>query len=144
RQTAVDLVAELTSSARSRPCNHPKPHTKKGNSQVNKPVDLRNNQVKRNYKRRATGLDQKYAPEVVGDGINGQVGPFETALGEFYTVNVFPIVVGAFGEVNEDASKLITKLVRLTAKTDFGKSMSPLVIHNRKGGAFPMGSNSQY
>ena len=69
---------------------------------------------------------------------NGQVGPFEAALGEFYTGNVFPFVVGAFGEVNEDASKLITKLARLTAKTDFGKSMSPLVSHSRKGGAFPI------
>ena len=57
-------------------------------------------------------------------------------LGIFHTGNAFPIVVGAFGEVNEDASKLITKLARLTAKTDFGKSMSPLVSHSRKGGAF--------
>ncbi|EJK75220.1 hypothetical protein THAOC_03063, partial [Thalassiosira oceanica] len=54
-------------------------------------------QVRRNYKRRAVALDQKYAPEVVGDGTNGQVGPFETALGEFYAGNVFPFVVGAFG-----------------------------------------------
>ena len=46
----------------------------------------------------------------------------------------------SFGEVNEDASKLITNLVahRLTAKTDFGKSMSPLISHSRKGGAFPI------
>ncbi|EJK68599.1 hypothetical protein THAOC_10207, partial [Thalassiosira oceanica] len=43
-----------------------------------------------------------------------------------WTGNVFPIVAGAFGEVNEDASKLITNLARLTAETDFGKSMSPL------------------
>ena len=48
-------------------------------------------------------------------------------------------VVGAFSEVNEDASKLIIKkLARLTAKTDFGKTMSPLVSHSRKGGAFPI------
>ena len=90
------------------------------------------------HRRRAAGLDQKYAQEVVGDGTNGQVGPFETALGEFYTGNVLPVAVGAFSEVNEDASKLITKLARLTAKTDFGKSMSPLVSHSRKGGAFPI------
>ncbi|EJK58748.1 hypothetical protein THAOC_21099, partial [Thalassiosira oceanica] len=89
-------------------------------------------------RRRAAGLDQKYAQEVVGDGTNGQVGPFETALGEFYTGNVLPVAVGAFSEVNEDASKLITRLARLTAKTDFGKSMSPLVSHSRKGGAFPI------
>ena len=60
------------------------------------------------------------------------------AIGEFYTGNVLPIVVGAFGEVNEDASKLVTHLARLTAKTDFGKSMSPLISHSRKGGAFPI------
>ena len=47
-----------------------------------------------------------------------QVGPFETALGTFYTSNALPFVIGASGEVNEDASKLITKLARLTAKTD--------------------------
>ena len=46
--------------------------------------------------------------------------------------------VRSFSEVNEDASKLITHLARLTAKTDFGKSMSPLVSHSRKGGAFPI------
>ena len=110
----------------------------KGNCQENRPVDQRATQVTRNYKRRSKGLDLKYAPEVVGDGTNGQVGPFEAALGTFYTGNVLPIVVGAFGEVNEDASKLITHLARLTAKTDFGKSMSPLVSHSRKGGAFPI------
>ena len=50
------------------------------------------------------------------DGTNGQVGPFEAALGTFYTGNILPIVVGAFGEVNEDASKLITHLARLAAR----------------------------
>ena len=80
-----------------------------------------------------------HAPEVVGDGTDGQVGPFEAALGTFYTGNALPFVVGAFGKVNEDASKLITKLARLTAKTDFGKSMLPLHSqHNRKRGAFPI------
>ncbi|EJK52626.1 hypothetical protein THAOC_28080, partial [Thalassiosira oceanica] len=79
-----------------------------------------------------------HAPEVVGDGTNGQVGPSEEALGQFHTGNVFPIVAGSFGEVNEDASKLVTNLARLTAKTDFGKSMSPLVSHSRKDGAFPI------
>ncbi|EJK68906.1 hypothetical protein THAOC_09880 [Thalassiosira oceanica] len=110
----------------------------KGNCQTNRPVNLRATQAVRSYRRRAAGLNQKYAQEVVGDGTNGQVGPFETALGEFYTGNALPVAVSAFSEVNEDASKLITRLSRLTAKTDFGKSMSPLVSHSRKGGAFPI------
>ncbi|EJK65142.1 hypothetical protein THAOC_14040 [Thalassiosira oceanica] len=75
----------------------------------------------------------------VNDSTNGQVGPFEEALGQFHTGNVFPIVAGAFSEDNEDASKLVTNLARLTAKTDFGKSMSPPpVSHSRKDGAFPI------
>ncbi|EJK75180.1 hypothetical protein THAOC_03111 [Thalassiosira oceanica] len=96
----------------------------KGNCQTNRPVNLRATQAVRSYRRRAAGLDQKYAQEVVGDGTNGQVGPFETALGEFYTGNVLPVAVGAFSEVNEDASKLITRLARLTTKTDFGNPSS--------------------
>ena len=67
---------------------------------------------------------------------------FEEALGRFHTGNAFPVVAGAFGEVNEDASKLVTQLARLTAKTDLGKMMSPLVSHSRKGGAFPIMQSS--
>ena len=116
-----------------------KGYYQKRNCQENRPVNQRATKVTRDYKKRAAGLDLTHAPEVVGDGTNGQVGPFEAALGTFYTGNVLPIVVGAFGEVNEDASKLITQLACLTAKTDFGKLMSPLVSHSRrKGGAFPI------
>ncbi|EJK49676.1 hypothetical protein THAOC_31420, partial [Thalassiosira oceanica] len=82
----------------------------KGNCQVNKPVDLHSTT---RGEPPASIIDRKYAlvhhaPEVVGEGTNGQVGPFEAALGEFYTGNicVLPIVAGAFGKVNEDASLL--------------------------------------
>ena len=115
---------------------------RKGNCQANPPANQRASNVRRNYRKRTVDLDRAHAPVVVGDGTNGQVGPFEEALGQFHTGNVFPIVAGAFSEVNEDASKLVTNLVRLTAKTDFGKSMSPLVSHSRKGGAFPSQSCS--
>ncbi|EJK43855.1 hypothetical protein THAOC_37660, partial [Thalassiosira oceanica] len=98
----------------------------KGNCQANPPTNQRASNVRRNYRKRTLDLDRDHAPEVVGDGTNGQTGPFEEALGQFYTGNVFPIVAGAVGEVNEAASKLVTNLARLTAKTDFGKLMSPL------------------
>ena len=45
----------------------------KGHCQDNRPVDQRATQVRRNYKKRAGGLDRTHAPEVVGDGTNGQV-----------------------------------------------------------------------
>ncbi|EJK68762.1 hypothetical protein THAOC_10031, partial [Thalassiosira oceanica] len=84
----------------------------KGHCQTNKPVNLRATQAVRSYGRRAAGLDQKYVQEFVGDGTNGQVGPFETALGEFYyTGNSSSHLLSEhLVEVNEDASKLITKL----------------------------------
>ena len=41
-------------------------------------------------------IRQTHAPEVVGDGTNGQVGPFEAALGTFHTGNAFPIVVARY------------------------------------------------
>ncbi|EJK47402.1 hypothetical protein THAOC_33878 [Thalassiosira oceanica] len=106
----------------------------KGNCRhVDKPVDLRNNQIRWDYKRRAAGLDQKYAvchlkSEVVGDPGTTQMVRLADSRRhwESSTSNVF------FGKVNEDASKLITKkLARLTAKTDFGKSMSPLVVRSK-------------
>ncbi|EJK43779.1 hypothetical protein THAOC_37744, partial [Thalassiosira oceanica] len=86
---------------------------RKGNCQANPPANQRASNVRRNYRKRTVGLDRAHAPEVVGDGTNGQVGPFEEALGQFHTGNVFPIVAGAFSEVNEDASKLVTNLARL-------------------------------
>ncbi|EJK47261.1 hypothetical protein THAOC_34031 [Thalassiosira oceanica] len=101
---------------------------KKGNCQANPPVNQRASNVRWNYRKRTVDPDRAHAPEVVGDGTNGQVGP--TIRGGPWTIphtgNVFLIVAGAFSEVNEDASKLVTNLARLTAKTDFGKSMSPL------------------
>ncbi|EJK63348.1 hypothetical protein THAOC_15993 [Thalassiosira oceanica] len=89
----------------------------KGNChcQANPPANQRASNVRRNYRKRTVDLDRAHAPEVVGDGTNGQVGPFEEALGQFHTGNVIPIVAGAFSEVNEDASKLITNLAQLTA-----------------------------
>ena len=66
----------------------------KGNSQDNKPVDQRAKQVTQNYKDRTAGLDRKYASDDVGTRTNSQVGPFEAALGEFYTGNVYPIIIG--------------------------------------------------
>ncbi|EJK54794.1 hypothetical protein THAOC_25547, partial [Thalassiosira oceanica] len=52
--------------------------------------------VRRTYRKRTVDLNLAHAPEevVVGDGTNGQVGPFEEALGQFHTGNVFPIVAG--------------------------------------------------
>ncbi|EJK51876.1 hypothetical protein THAOC_28910, partial [Thalassiosira oceanica] len=65
---------------------------KKGNCQANPPANQRASNVRRNYRKLTIDQDRTHAPEspeVVWDGTNGLVGPFEEALGQFHTV--FPI-----------------------------------------------------
>ena len=47
--------------------------------------------------------------DVVGDGTNGIMGPFETAQGCFYQGKQIPLCAGAFGEMNEDLEKVIER-----------------------------------
>ena len=48
-----------------------------------------------------------FASDVVGDGTTGITGPFEAAQGRFFTGQVIPLVVGAFGDVNEALEKVL-------------------------------------
>ena len=80
-------------------------------------------------------LDKKYAADVVGEGDNGIVGPFEAA-GRFIGGQVVPLVVGAFGEVNKDFEKVLKTLAKLAAAGEDGMSISPLRNLDRKGGAY--------
>jgi hypothetical protein len=41
------------------------------------------------------------ASDIVGDGTTGIMGPFEASQVRFLTGQVIPLVVGAFGDVNE-------------------------------------------
>jgi len=68
------------------------------NTNIN-PADRRAKEVVQQYSRKFQKLDQNYAQEVVGDGRNGIVGPFEAAQSQFFGGQVIPVVVGAFGEV---------------------------------------------
>ncbi|EJK69331.1 hypothetical protein THAOC_09421, partial [Thalassiosira oceanica] len=138
--TSAALAAERTSWARSRLSSQEKAHTEKATArQIRPPTNV----PPTSDGTTVSGLSTWIVPCTRGrwgrhKWSGGTVGPFEEALGQFHTGNIFPIVAGAFGEANEDASKLVTNLARLTAKTDFGKSMSPLVSYSRKGGAFPI------
>jgi hypothetical protein len=48
-----------------------------------------------------------FASDVVGDGTTRIMGPFEASQGRFLTGQVIPLVVGAFGDVNESLEKVL-------------------------------------
>jgi hypothetical protein len=68
----------------------------------------------------------------VSDGSN----PFETAQGRFLTGQVIPLVVGAFGDVNEELEKVLKQVAKAAAAGTEGLTISPLINTDRKGGAF--------
>ena len=81
-----------------------------------------------NYHKRFKKLDEVF----VSDGSN----PFETAQGRFLTGQVIPLVVGAFGDVNEALEKVLKQVAKAAAATTDGLTISPLINTDRKGGAF--------
>ena len=62
--------------------------------------------------------------------------PFETAQGRFLTGQVIPLVVGAFGDVNEALEKVLKQVAKAAAAGTDGLTISPLINTDRKGGAF--------
>ncbi|EJK78095.1 hypothetical protein THAOC_00024 [Thalassiosira oceanica] len=65
-------------------------------------------------------LDDKFAPEIVGDGMGNVMGPFQTMLGRFYRGQVLPVCAGCFGEINTDFNRIIRQLARKAAAGDHG------------------------
>ena len=108
------------------------------NNSRTRPADRRATRVLSDYRRRLKILDKHFAPDVVGDGEQGIVGPFEAAAGRFVGGQVIPLVAGWFGEVNKDFEKVISVLARHAAASDDGLTISPLINTDRKGGAYPI------
>ena len=102
------------------------------------PADRKAKWVVSDYDKRFKKLDVLFASDVVGDGRGGIVGPFEAAQRRFYRGQVIPLIFGAFGDINEDADKIIRRLAREAASGDDGMTISPLVNTDRKGGAYPI------
>ena len=65
-----------------------------------------------NYHKRFKKLDEVFASDVVVDGTTGITGPFEAAQGRFFTGQVIPLVVGAFGDVNEALEKVLKRIAK--------------------------------
>ena len=79
------------------------------------PVDRRAKLVVQSYSRKFNKVDNKFAADVVGDGNDGTVGPFEAAQKHFYCGQVIPLCAGWFGEINDDFEKMICTLAKEAA-----------------------------
>jgi len=66
------------------------------NTLVN-PANRRAKEVVQEYNSKFKRLDALFASDIVGDGTNSIVGPFQTAQSRFYTKGVIPLCIGGFG-----------------------------------------------
>ena len=68
-----------------------------------------------------------FASDIVGDGTTGITGPFETAQGRFFAGQVIPLVVGAFGDVNEALEKVLKQVAKAAAAEIDRLTILPLI-----------------
>jgi hypothetical protein len=77
-------------------------------------VERQTHEVNQKSSRAFKQLDVKFAPEIVGNGSNGIVGPSEAIHGRFYQKQIIVFCAGAFAEINEDGKKLIKRLAKIS------------------------------
>ena len=93
-----------------------------------------------NYHNRFKKLDEVFASDVVGDGTTGIMGPCEAAQTVPYRSGE-PLVVGAFGDVNEALEKVLKQVAKAAAAGTDGLTISPL-INTERGEHFESCTNN--
>eukprot|EP00956_Cyclotella_meneghiniana_P040979 scaffold210996_cov63-Cyclotella_meneghiniana.AAC.6 len=131
-----ELHCQLTHSLRLNPINQTAPDLITTTRRQNLPIaEPTKNEAVNQYSNKFKRLDKQYAADIVGNGDNRVVGLFESAQKRFIGGQAIPLVIGPFGEVNEDFEKVLKILARLAAAGEDGKSISSLCNTYRKGGA---------
>ena len=90
------------------------------------------------YRKKFKTLDRTCASDIVGDGTNNVVGPFEVAQRRFYRGQVIPLCAGGFWGINKDFEKALKVLAGEAASGTAGLSIFLLANNDRKGGAYPI------
>jgi len=106
------------------------------------PPDRRARVILGEYTGKFWRLDNKFAPDVVGDGTGPEVGPFTRAQSAFHTRQVIPLCAGRSGEVNKTFMEVIKVLARAASAGELGLSISPLANSEKRGAHTPSCSNS--
>jgi hypothetical protein len=81
-------------------------------------------------------LDVLIASDIVGDGSNDIMGPFQTAQTQFYCKRSIPLCTGRYREVNKDFNKVLQQLAQEAAAGHDGLTILQLINTDKKGGAY--------
>ena len=76
-----------------------------------KAVESRATGIRSEYARKVERIDQIFAPNVVGNDNDGISGPFQNAYNTFCRGGVIPLVIGAYGETNEDFQHVLKSVL---------------------------------
>ena len=79
-----------------------------------KAVESRATGIRSEYARKVERIDQIFAPNVVGNDNDGISGPFQNAYNMYNTFcrgGVIPLVIGAYGETNEDFQDVLKSVL---------------------------------
>jgi hypothetical protein len=55
-------------------------------------------------------IDIFFASDIVGNGSNDIIGPFQTTQTKFYRKGIIPLCIGGYGEINKDFNKVFQLL----------------------------------
>jgi hypothetical protein len=81
-------------------------------------------------------LDILMASDIVGDGSDDIIGPFQTAQTQFYCKGIIPLCIGGYGEIDKDFNKVLQQLAQEAAAGHDGLTILPLINTDKKGGAY--------
>ena len=101
-----------------------------------KAVESRATGIKSEYVRKVKRIDQVFAPNVTGDSNDGASRPFQNAYNTFCRRGVIPLVIGAYGETNEDFQEVLKVCARMAVARGDAVYNSPIFETEVKGGAY--------
>jgi hypothetical protein len=68
--------------------------------------------VANKYNLKFKKLDTLLVSDIVGDGSNDIIGPFQTAQTQFYCKGIIPLCIGGYRERYEDFNKVLQQLAQ--------------------------------
>jgi hypothetical protein len=100
-----------------------------------KAVESRATGIKSEYARHVKRIDRAFAPEMTGDDGNAP-GPFQIAYRTFCKGGIIPLVIGAYGETNDEFQDLLKVCARMAVARGDAVYNSPIFETEVKGGAY--------
>jgi hypothetical protein len=81
-------------------------------------------------------LDKLFASDIVEDGSNNIIGPFQTVQTQFYRKGIIPLCIGGYRETNKDFNEVLQQLAQEAAAGHDGLTILPLINTDQKRGTY--------